>query len=364
FGVFEEYYSSNLLANRSLNDISWIGSLQLCLILLIGCISGPLFDAGHFKSQLAGGGALYIFCLFMTSISTEYYQILLSQGLGVGLAQGIIFTPALSCLGHHFKQRRTLAFGVFAAGASTGGTLLPIALYKLFPKIGFAWTVRILAFIILCCLVCGLVFCSTRLPPRTGGRILDIRVFVSSCLGIPTHIIFSYLPLSYGVTYASDHGLSPDMAFYSLSILNACSIIGRVIPNLIAQKVGPINVLLSSCAASSVALYAWLAAKSDAGIIVFNAIYGVLSGAYVSGLPAAGASLANDPNEIGLRLGMMFFCTSFFWLVSSPIQGALINVNGQYWPAVVFSGTAVVVGVLSLLGSRHLAARMKGTHRV
>ncbi|KAJ3974082.1 major facilitator superfamily domain-containing protein [Lentinula raphanica] len=176
FGVFEDFYSANQLSAQSLNNISWIGSLQLCLILLVGCVSGPLCDAGYFKHLIGTGGLLFFFCLMMTSISTEYYQYLLSQGVGVGLAQGLLFTPGMAVLAHHFKHYRTLVFGIFAAGASIGGVILPIALQRLFDEVGFVWGVRILAFIVIACVGTGFVCCTTRFPPRKGGRVLDIRV--------------------------------------------------------------------------------------------------------------------------------------------------------------------------------------------
>ncbi|KAJ6608125.1 major facilitator superfamily domain-containing protein [Mycena sp. CBHHK59/15] len=166
FGVFEEHYSVNQLQNEPLSTISWIGSLQLSLVLLMGCVSGPLFDAGYLKAMIAGAGAFYVFCLFMTSISTEFYQFVLSQGLGVGIAMGFLFSPAMSTIGHHFKKRRVLAFGIFATGASVGGTVVPIVMRRLFAEVGFAWAVRTLAFLVLFCLICGFVCSSTRLPPR------------------------------------------------------------------------------------------------------------------------------------------------------------------------------------------------------
>jgi hypothetical protein len=46
FGVFQQHYAVNQLKDLPLSTISWIGALQLSLILLMGCFSGPLFDAG------------------------------------------------------------------------------------------------------------------------------------------------------------------------------------------------------------------------------------------------------------------------------------------------------------------------------
>lgn len=65
-----------------------------------------------------------------------------------------------------------------------------------------------------------------------------------------------------------------------------------------------------------------------------------------------------------LRLGMMFFSTSFFWLVSSPIQGALIGIEGSFWPVCVFSGSTVILGVFFMLFSRFLVRKENHTWKV
>ncbi|KAJ3876359.1 major facilitator superfamily domain-containing protein [Lentinula edodes] len=285
FGVFEDYYSANQLSNESLNNISWIGSLQLCLILLVGCVSGPLCDAGYFKHLIGFGGLLFFFCLMMTSISTVYYQYILSQGVGVGLAQGFLFTPGMAVLTHHFKRHRTLIFGIFAAGASIGGVILPIALQRLFEEVGFAWGLScfIVAFIVLACVGMGFICCTTRFPPRKGGRVLDIRVFRSPSytllvLGAGFVGLGLYAPVNFGVVYATDHQMSQQLAFYSLAILNAGSLVGRTLPNILATIFGPLNLLIVACTASSVLLYIWFLATGNGGMLVFEAIYGVTSG--------------------------------------------------------------------------------------
>ncbi|KAF9266174.1 MFS general substrate transporter [Marasmius fiardii PR-910] len=366
FGIFQEYYRVNTLKDRPIQDISWIGSLQLCFNLLTGCISGPLFDAGYFKHLIAGGGILYFFTLFMTSISTEYYQFILAQGIGVGLSAGMLFTPSLSVLAHHFKRHRSAVFGIFAGGASVGGAVLPIAVQRLLNQVGFPWTIRIMAFIILFCVATGFVCCSPRLQPRRGSRVLDFRVFRDVSY---TFLVFGaglvslglYVPLTYGVTYAVQNGMSSRLAFYSLSILNGCSLFGRTLPLFIAQRVGPLNVLIVACTFASIMLFVFTTAKSNVGILVYDGFFGVFSGTYVSGLPAACSSLTRDPKETGLRLGMMYFVTSFFWLASSPIQGVLIRMHGEFWPAAVFGGSCVALGVCCMLIVRYLTARVKGT---
>jgi hypothetical protein len=102
--------------------------------------------------------------------------------------------------------------------------------------------------------------------------------------------------VSYGVTYAVAQGVSDDLAFYSsvsflstmqppnafprLSILNALSLFGRLLPNIVAQRVGPLNILIAACGIAGVLDYVWVAARSTTGILVFNAAFGFASGAF------------------------------------------------------------------------------------
>jgi hypothetical protein len=48
-----------------------------------------------------------------------------------------------------------------------------------------------------------------------------------------------YLPFFYAPTFIIANGMSQTLSTYSLSILNAASIFGRVLPNYVADVLGP-----------------------------------------------------------------------------------------------------------------------------
>ena len=56
-----------------------------------------------------------------------------------------------------FWKYRALAFGVTASGSSIGGVVIPIMVSKLIPEIGFPWTMRAAAFLLLGMLVSSLL---------------------------------------------------------------------------------------------------------------------------------------------------------------------------------------------------------------
>ena len=57
----------------------------------------------------------------------QYYQIFLSQGVGMGLGVGLTFVPTLSNIAHHFYDRKALATGIALSGSSTGALIFPIS---------------------------------------------------------------------------------------------------------------------------------------------------------------------------------------------------------------------------------------------
>ncbi|OBZ69392.1 putative transporter MCH4 [Grifola frondosa] len=65
FGVYQALYT--LEGTSSASNISWIGSLQLCLIFAMGILTGKLFDAGYFHHMQIAGMLLYVFSHFLLS---------------------------------------------------------------------------------------------------------------------------------------------------------------------------------------------------------------------------------------------------------------------------------------------------------
>lgn len=160
FGVYQTYYETDLLRSSTSSDISWIGSLQGALLNMGGLVSGPLFDAGHFRALTISGSALVVLGLFMTSLCETYWQVLLAQGVAVGVGCGLLFLPSAAILSQYFARRRALALGLQSSGSPVGGIVFSILFSRLQPRIGFGWATRVLAFILLGLLVVPLV-CST-----------------------------------------------------------------------------------------------------------------------------------------------------------------------------------------------------------
>ena len=47
---------------------------------------------------------------------TKYYQLILAQGIGMGIGSGLMFVPTMSVQAHHWRVFRARAMGVVMAG--------------------------------------------------------------------------------------------------------------------------------------------------------------------------------------------------------------------------------------------------------
>lgn len=128
FGVFQTYYETDLLGSQSPSNISWIGSIQACLLLIVGVATGPLFDAGYFRTLLLVGSFLTVFGMMMTSISTTYWQVILAQAVCVGLGNGFLFVPSIAIVSTYFTTKLAFATGIATSGSSLGESLISHAI--------------------------------------------------------------------------------------------------------------------------------------------------------------------------------------------------------------------------------------------
>ena len=135
FGIFQTYYTRHLGLTPS--KTSWIGSIEICLTLFIGTFSGRALDVGHYRHVAVAGLLLQVVGVFMTSLASKYWQLLLAQGICQGLGNGLVFTPTVALVSTYFMKRRAVAVAGMTSGTVTGGVIFPVVAQQLLGKIGF-----------------------------------------------------------------------------------------------------------------------------------------------------------------------------------------------------------------------------------
>ncbi|KAK8016617.1 MFS monocarboxylate [Apiospora rasikravindrae] len=383
FGVFQTYYERDLFAAAaavsdhrprvSSSAISWIGSVQGALLMMVGVVSGPLFDMGHLRLLLVAGHGLVVFGMFMTSVCTQYYQLLLAQGICVGLGCGMLYLPAAAAVGQWFEKRRALALGVQSVGSPLAGIVLPILFSKLLPRVGFGWTARTMAFILLGLSVVPVVFVKTRVIPdplhsKRRRAFVDCTYFRDAPIMVFTAAIFCaflglWVPFFYAQLYAIRFAVSSaDFSPYFVTLLNVGSALGRIIPPWVAVYAGSLNTIICMTTLCAVMAFLWMGIVNFPGLIVFALIYGVFQGGLVSMLPSCIVPLTPDMSRPGTRMGTNYLFSGLSVLAGTPVAGAILGGGGDLaWKGLIaYSGATLAAGSVLLVAALLLHRREKG----
>lgn len=347
FGVYQAFYEDNYLSSYSASTISWIGTLQGSLLLIIGVISGSLFDKGYCRPVAIVGSIGVVFALMMLSLATAYYQIIL-LGVLIGICLGLLYIPSVALIPLYFKRRRGLALGLATSGGSIGGVIYPIVFRRLLSLLNFGWATRIIGFIALSTLGLAILLLRPVGSRNNSREVLDLKAFRDIPYATFTaagFLLFAgvLVPFFLATTYAATTlHTRQDLAFYTLSILNAAQFFGRILPALLSDYIGPELLLLGAMLAASVIAFSWIAVNSIAGYVVWLIFFGFNSGMVVT-LPAAVLPFISPSLAvIGTRLGMLYALSGVGLLISTPIASATMERSGGYLGAQVWIGACCV----------------------
>ncbi|KDR84660.1 hypothetical protein GALMADRAFT_151450 [Galerina marginata CBS 339.88] len=360
FGVFQDYYVRVHLSNESASTISWIGSVNAFVVIAAGLIVGRIYDKGYFYALLWGGSILISFSLFMLSLTKpgHFYQVFLSQGLGVGIGIGMIYLPSIAVLSHYFQRRRAFVMTAVATGSAVGSVVHPIMLNNTLDSIGFAKGTRASAGLVSGLLLISCLLMRTRLPPPQMKSDLKTslikfskdKAYLCCTAAFFFFIIALYFPIFYLQLDATKHNLSPNFAFYSLVILNGTQLFGRIAATFLTGKVGIPYLAIGASACCSIIIFGMIGVSSVASVVIIAVLYGFASGIYVAIMAPMVAGLADDFSEIGMRMGISFTMAGVGGLVGTPIDGALLTSEFHWWKPAVFSGVMGMVGCSLYIG--------------
>ncbi|KAK0385226.1 hypothetical protein NLU13_7703 [Sarocladium strictum] len=360
FGVFQTYYESSLLRAESSSAISWIGTFQAFLLVASSVVVGPLFDRGYFRPLIVCGTFLTVFGMMMVSLTDKYYQVFLAQGLCIGLGTGMIFLPSFAIVSTYFTSKRAAAIGIVASGGSVGSVIYPIVFERLQAKIGFPWTVRVMGFLALATLAVSIGTMRARLPPAREARpMLDLTAFRSApfmFFGFALFFAFVglYVPIFYIISWGQVRvHLEQNLSFYMLSVLNGASVFGRILPALLANKFGALELLIANCCFAGVLAFVATVIKNLGGLVAFAILYGFVSGTVVSLPGAVVASLAPSLDLVGTWMGMSFCFSALGVLIGNPIAGLIIDVGqDKFNGGFIFAGAFILAGAAMLTLAR------------
>ncbi|RDW63804.1 hypothetical protein BP6252_11349 [Coleophoma cylindrospora] len=363
-GVFQTYYQEHQLKNYSPSEVAWIPSVEIFIMQMGAPFCGKVFDGYGPRYLLLFGTVVHVFGIMMASLGKTYYQIFLAQSVCSAMGAACLFYGGMNSVMTWFFKRRALASGIAASGSSLGGVIMPIMINKLLPQIGFGWTMRAIAFMFLGLLIFANITVKSRLShtPRSWKMwdfIVPLKDPKFALLAVGSFFFFwgLFIPINFISLYGQKHGMSTNFAAYQIAILNAGSVVGRILPGWAGDHFGKFNVTIITCLLSVIfTLALWIPASTNASITAFAVLYGIVSGTFVSMISPLVAQIS-DIRQIGVRVGTCFMIVSLAALTGNPIAGALINAdNGGYLGAQIFTGVVMTVGTILIASSRQMQA--------
>lgn len=347
-----------LISEVSNSNISWIGSIQAFLLCAATVFAGPVYDKGHPRLLILFGTTLVVFGMIMTSLCSTYWQLILAQGLCIGIGAGCLFLPAIAIVPSYFTTKKAFAMGISASGSSFGGVIYPIIFHRIQSHVGFGWATRIMGLIALASLFVPCTCIKARAFPATSRKLVDFAAFkelpfVLFCLASFVGFIGLYVPFFYVSQYSSAvDGLSANISFYMLPITSAGSIVGRILPGLVADRVGPLNVLGTCTVIAGTLGFVWIAVQNTlGGLVVWSLLYGAFSGSFVSLQPTVIVSITSDLSTVGGRMGLNTFCAAIGILIGTPIAGLLVE-RGSWASMQAFCGGTLLAGAMLVVATR------------
>ncbi|KAJ7115473.1 MFS general substrate transporter [Mycena epipterygia] len=340
WGVFQAYYQQTILRGSSPSEITgaWIGSLQHSIIFLPGLIVGRLFDVGLFRIPFAAESVLIVLATFLVPLCRTFTDFLLCQGLATGLGCALVIPPTIAVVCHWWKRRRAFALGVMTCGSALSGTIIPIVVRRLLEVVGFAWTLRILGFMLTFTLGIANMCVARRLPPiKPTGRIFNWSVFRNSAFFVYCAAQFVVSLGSYIGASAVSAGISRNFVFYLVAIINGSTSAGRILFGLLGDRFGAMNVMIIVGVFVAALTMIWPHCRSVTSLTVLSVFYGFTNASY-SSLTQVPAAAMGSPSNFGLCIGILSTFLGLGTLCGPPLGGLLNDTRLGYAAVGYFGG--------------------------
>lgn len=201
--------------------------------------------------------------------------------------------------------------------------------FRLIPEMEFPWT---MAFLILDLLIITNLITNLTVKSSLShiSKSFTIMEYITLSKELPFTLLFLsmtvfsfslFLPFNYLILQALAEGTSTHLLEYMIStferlkvsfiellenkftgevMLIASSIFGRILPGIVADRLGRFNVMTITVACSGVVVLAlWIPKRANIPIVIFAILFGVFSGGYVSLGPTLIAQIfRNQPNWV------------------------------------------------------------------
>ncbi|MBC7617463.1 MAG: MFS transporter [Candidatus Saccharibacteria bacterium] len=325
-----------------------------------GVFAGMVADRfGAFRVILVGS-VLYALGLVGMAYANTPFLFTLSTGVLIGMAQaGTTYAVIYGVIGRQVSaDKRSWAMGVAAAAGSFGQFLMVPTEGFLISH--FGWQ-EALVFLGVAALLMAPLAWGLREPSfaRGGTPVTREQSILQALREAFRYPSFQFLMAGYFVcgfqvvfigvhmpSYLRDHGLSPQVASYSLALIGLFNVFGTYAAGVLGQKMPKKYILVFIYASRAMAITLFLLVPlSSTSVYIFSAVMGVL---WLSTVPPTNATVAQIFGVAHLSMlgGFVFFSHQIGSFMGVWLGGYLYDRTGSYDTVWLI---AIVLGVLAAL---------------
>ena len=329
---------------------------------LIGIFAGMAADRFGAFRVLLGGAVLYGLVLAGMALSPTPVLFALTAGVLIGAAQaGTTYAVIYGVLGRQIApERRSWAMGVAAAAGSFGQFLMvPVEGWLI---AGLGWQQALLALSLMVLLIVPLAF-GLREPGFKGSAPPKREQTIAQALGeafrypsfnllMAGYFVCGFQVVFIGVhmpSYLKDHGLSPQVASYSLALIGLFNVFGTYAAGTLGQRMPKRNILVFIYFARAIVISIFLIAPlSTLTVYIFSAVMGTL---WLSTVPPTNATIAQifGVQHLSMLGGFVFFSHQIGSFLGVWLGGYLYDATGSYdivWYIAI--GLGIFAGLINL----------------
>jgi MFS family permease len=376
FGVLLSFYlESDQFPGATPTEFALMTGLLMFFTLSTISVSSIFLYKFGYRITVMCGIILQLGAYIGASFATTVVQLIMTQGVLLGIAIGMIFGANSIILPTWFLKRRALAIGISQAGIGVGGITFSLSSNALIHKTGDCkWALKSLG--IISFVICTTTMFLVRIRRASTDRftkdadvtvmnviksVMDYKVLKSFPLHLATiwagMATMGYVICLFSLSnYAISIGLTADQATITTVVFNLSQAFGRPLIGICCEWIGRVNFSLFATFYTSLMVFVWwINVHSYGSLVAFSLFLGVF---------VAIGSVTWTPLVVDV-LGMNSFATASswltFWMASGSLVAEIIGLNLRdysivsqtpYFHCQIFVGAIYFVAAFFLLPYR------------
>uniref|UniRef100_A0A1B6C6S6 Major facilitator superfamily (MFS) profile domain-containing protein n=1 Tax=Clastoptera arizonana TaxID=38151 RepID=A0A1B6C6S6_9HEMI len=174
FGVFLEEFV--VYFGEGTGKTAWVGSLLSGMYLSAGPVVSALTNKYGCRTVCIMGSLIGCSAFVLSTFSPDVNTLMLTYGVMGGIGFGLIYLPAVVCVGYYFETKRSLATGIAVCGSGFGTFAFAPLARLLLEHFSWQGANLILAGLILNCAVFGAMMRPLEFPKGPSCKPLLLRM--------------------------------------------------------------------------------------------------------------------------------------------------------------------------------------------